>query len=107
MMATVTERRRLPAEWETHQGTLLSWPNRRGDSFRGEILDRVIPTFLEIARAIATSETLFINVSDEAEKKFITTEIGRELCENVEFYAIPTNEPWCRDHGPLIVEKNG
>ena len=92
--------RRLPAEWEQHQGTWLSWPNRRGDSFHGDIVGRVVPTFLEIARAIARSETVLMNVSDEAEAAFLASELGG----GIECYQIPTNEPWCRDHGPVIVE---
>ena len=96
--------RRLPAEWEPHQGTWMSWPNRRGDSFHGEVLGRVVPTFLEIVRALAGSETVFLNVSDEDEAALVAREIAGGV---VELYQIPTNEPWCRDHGPVIVDAAG
>ena len=96
--------RRLPAEWEPHQGTWMSWPNRRGDSFHGEVLGRVVPTFLEIVRALASSETVFLNVSDEDEAALVAREIAGGV---VELYQIPTNEPWCRDHGPVIVDAAG
>ena len=92
---------RLPAEWEPHEGTWLSWPNARSDSFHGNILDRVLPTFVEIVRALAASETVLVNVSSEAEAEFITSEFAGD----VRCFHIPTNEPWCRDHGPLVVSE--
>ncbi len=82
----------------------MSWPNRRGDSFHGESLGRVVPTFLEIVRALANSETVFLNVSDEDEAALVAREIAGGV---VELYQIPTNEPWCRDHGPVIVAAAG
>ena len=92
---------RLPAEWEPHEGTWLSWPNARSDSFHGNILDRVLPTFVEIVRALAGSETVLVNVSSEAEAEFVTSEFGGD----VRCFHVPTNEPWCRDHGPLVVSE--
>lgn len=95
--------RRLPAEWELHEGTWLSWPNRHGDSFRGDVLKRVLPTFFQLLRELARSEKVFLNVSTEREKELVE----QEGIEGVEFFEIPTNEPWCRDHGPVVVEDNG
>ncbi|MEY2520130.1 MAG: agmatine deiminase, partial [Verrucomicrobiota bacterium] len=34
---------RMPAEWEPHAATWLSWPRREGISFPGAF-DRVLPT---------------------------------------------------------------
>jgi agmatine deiminase len=95
--------RRLPAEWERHEGTWLSWPNMRGDSFHGSVLDRVLPAFFEIVRALAKSETVLLNISEEAEADLVGVEVG----DGVRFLPVSTNEPWCRDHGPVIVEVDG
>ena len=46
---------RMPAEWEPHAATWLSWPRREGISFP-DAYDRVMPTFQEMVAALLTSE---------------------------------------------------
>lgn len=93
----------MPAEWEPHQATWISWPHRDGISFPGRY-DEVIPTFVEMARAIGNSEVLRINVRDAAQETEVKKLLAAELPpEHLEFYHIPTQEPWCRDHGPIFV----
>ncbi len=96
---------RLPAEWEPHAATWLSWPRREGISFPGSF-DRVLPTFRELVAALLTSEALCINVSNgahEAEARAVLDELPQE---NLSYYTIPTNEPWCRDHGPMFLTRD-
>lgn len=93
----------MPAEWERHEATWISWPRRDGQSFP-ESYDRVLPALVSMATAIAESEILRINVSSieqEREVKGLLSSVAPMEC--VEFFNIPTNEPWCRDHGPVFV----
>jgi len=92
----------MPAEWEPHEATWLSWPHRDGISFP-DAYDRVVPTFVKMVEALATSETVRINVDDAEHEKEVRKLIGSAGNGSVEFYHIPTNEPWCRDHGPVFV----
>jgi len=46
--------RRLPAEWERHEATWLSWPNLDGESFEFG-LDVIRESMLEIVRAFSNS----------------------------------------------------
>ncbi len=46
---------RMPAEWEPHTATWLSWPRREGISFP-DAYDRVLPTFREMVAALLASE---------------------------------------------------
>jgi agmatine deiminase len=94
----------MPAEWEPHAATWLSWPRRDALSFAGRH-DEVLPTFGEIVRALAPHEAVHINVCDgemETEARRTIGPIG-----NVRFHQFPTNEPWCRDYGPTFVKRAG
>lgn len=94
----------MPAEWEPHEATWISWPHRDGISFPG-CFDRVQPTLVKMATAIAESETLRINVRDAEHESFVRKLLTRAPAERIEYYQIPTNEPWCRDHGPIFVTR--
>ena len=95
----------MPAEWEVHEATWISWPRADGQSFP-ESYQRVVPTLVAMATAIAESETLRINVSGpEQENEIITLLSDVAPMEHIEFYGNPTNEPWCRDHGPIFVTR--
>jgi len=96
---------RMPAEWETHSATWLSWPRREGISFPNAF-DRVLPTLRQMVEALLASERVCINVCNE-----IHEEEAREVLkglprERLTFHRIPTNEPWCRDHGPIFLTRD-
>ena len=96
---------RMPAEWEPHAATWLSWPRREGISFP-DSFDRVMPALRAMVEALMASERVCINVCNgahEAEAR----EVLRELpTERISFYRVPTNEPWCRDHGPIFLTRD-
>ena len=54
----------MPAEWESHSATWLTWPRREGISFP-DIYDRIPPVFASMVRAISPHEAVHINVWDE------------------------------------------
>lgn len=93
---------RMPAEWEPHEATWLSWPRREGISFPGAYND-VLPALVAMVDALCDSELVRINVESESQEK----EIRRILHDtgHVQFFPIPTNEPWCRDHGPIFIAR--
>lgn len=96
---------RMPAEWEPHAATWLSWPRREGISFP-ESFDRVMPTLRAMVEALIESERVCINVCNDAHE----AEAGQVLwglpTERIAFYRVPTNEPWCRDHGPIFLTRD-
>jgi len=95
----------MPAEWELHEATWISWPRREGLSFP-ESYDRVVPALVQMSAAIAESEILRINISSPEQEKEVSAVLSLVApMERVEFYPIPTNEPWCRDHGPIFVRR--
>src|SRR5436305_1969019 len=96
---------RMAAEWEPHAATWLSWPRREGISFP-DAFDDVLPTLREMVAALIESEPVCINVingAHEAEARAVLDVLPQEC---VTYYEIPTNEPWCRDHGPIFLTRN-
>jgi agmatine deiminase len=95
----------MPAEWEPHVATWLSWPRREGISFP-DSFDRVLPALREMVAALVESEPVCINVingAHEAEARAVLDVLPRQ--EGITYYEIPTNEPWCRDHGPIFLTR--
>ncbi len=95
---------RWPAEWEPHEATWISWPHPEGISFP-DSYDKVVPTLVAMARAITDSETLQINVRDAKEEAVIRSYFRGEFPDKARFFYVPTNEPWCRDHGPIFLTR--
>ena len=97
---------RMPAEWEPHEATWLSWPRRDGISFPASY-DRVLPALARMVDALADSETVNINVTDQAHETEVRQHLarGRARAAHVVFHHIRTNEPWCRDHGPTFLTR--
>ena len=93
----------FPAEFEKHIATWLSWPHKN-ESWPGTI-DKVYPYYSEFVKTLAQSEKVCINVNDEAMKSFAAGHLekaGADL-SNVDFFIHPTNDAWCRDHGPAFL----
>jgi len=97
----------MPAEWEPHAATWLSWPRPDGISFP-ESFDRVQPALCAMVDALADSEPVNINVCDAAHEKLVRGNLSRHgaRANHVTFHHIRTNEPWCRDHGPIFVTRD-
>ena len=98
---------RMPAEWEPHAATWLSWPRPDGISFPGGGYARAVPALVKMVGALAESEPVHINVGSAEHE----AEVRRHLAASpgglahVKFFHIPTNEPWCRDHGPIFLTR--
>ena len=102
---------RMPAEWEPHAATWLSWPRREGISFP-DSFDQVLPALREMVAALIDNgqsgwDPVCINVvngAHEAEARAVLDVLPHQ--ERITYYEIPTNEPWCRDHGPIFLTRD-
>ena len=95
---------RMPAEWEPHVATWLSWPRREGISFP-DSFDPVLPTLRAMVEALIESENVCINVCNGAHEAEARQVLRGLSMERITFHRIPTNEPWCRDHGPIFLTR--
>jgi agmatine deiminase len=96
---------RMPAEWAPHRGTWLSWPHKEA-SWPGRF-GPVPGIFATMVRALADREEVHINVAGPAMESSVRTLLGDAGADtgNVFFHHNPTNDAWCRDHGPIFVER--
>ena len=94
---------RFPAEWEKHRATWLSWPHKEA-SWPGKI-ECIYPTYAKFIKALTVGEKVCINVNDEQMKQFALEHLNKQHVDlsQVEFYIHPTNDAWCRDHGPAFL----
>src|ERR1700692_1829076 len=95
---------RMPAEWEPHGATWLSWPRRGGISFP-DSFDRVLPALRAMVEALIESEQVCINVCNGTREADARAVLDGLPMERISFPRIPTNEPWCRDHGPIFLTR--
>ena len=93
----------FPAEFSRHEATWLSWPHKEA-SWPGKIQSIYRP-YCEFISHIAKGEQVRINVNDEQMKSFATKtlEDNGVSVDNIRFYLNPTNDAWCRDHGPAFL----
>ena len=97
---------RMPAEWALHRGTWLSWPHRES-SWPGKF-GPVPGVFVELVRHLAAQEEVHINVAGtemETGVRRRLREAGIPADAGVYFHHHPTNDAWCRDHGPVFVQR--
>ncbi|RRJ97297.1 agmatine deiminase family protein [Opitutaceae bacterium TAV4] len=93
----------MPAEWAPQSAVWLSWPHNY-HSWPGKF--RPIPyLFSRIVTEISRHQPVRINCDRYRQPRAI------KLCEKngadmsrVTFYDHPTNDAWCRDHGPIFVK---
>ena len=91
---------RMPAEWEKHAATWVSWPKDPG-TFPGDILPQVEAAYVEMVRALGRGEEVRVLVNDEkAEKRVAGLLKG---LERVSFHRVRTVDVWVRDYGPTYV----
>jgi len=98
---------RMPAEWEAHEATWLSWPHYARDWPGKSVL---IPwVYGEMVRKLAVGERVRICVSSPAvaaQARRVLDAVGVPP-RRFELFACPTDRAWIRDFGPIFVRKGG
>jgi agmatine deiminase len=94
---------RMPAEWERQEAVWLSWPHKR-KTWPKQF--RPIPyAFARIVAAISRFENVRINAADVLQPRAkLLCERAGAVMTRVRFYDHPTDDTWCRDHGPIFVK---
>jgi agmatine deiminase len=97
----------MPAEWEPHVATWLTWPRPEGISFP-DAYEPVPGVYAEFIRHLVTGEEVHINVwNRDIEETVRGILAGHSVpLERVSFHHFPAYEPWCRDHGPIFVARD-
>ncbi len=102
----------FPAEFERQTAMWLSWPHKEA-SWPGKI-ESIYNPYCEFILQVADHQNVNINVDGSEMEKFALDKISNclyankisnlsEILNNIKFYHHPTNDAWCRDHGPAFV----
>jgi len=89
---------RMPAEFATHERTLMAWPRRQ--ALWGDQMDLAKAEYAGTANAIAAFEPLTMVCADAADAAEARSALR---ADNTEILVLPTDDSWLRDSGPLFV----
>jgi agmatine deiminase len=93
----------FPAEFAPQDAMWLSWPHKEA-SWPGKI-EKIYPVYAQFIKLVAEAQEVKINVGNEAMKlqalRFL--EEAEANLSKVHFFLHPTNDAWCRDHGPAFL----
>lgn len=93
----------FPAEFAPHIATWLSWPHKEA-SWPGKI-DAIFPYYAQFIKELTKGEIVRINVANKMMMQFAIMHLENVKADlsKIEFYFHPTNDAWCRDHGPAFL----
>ncbi len=96
-----------PPEWAPQSGVMLTWPHAQSD-WRDH-LDLVEPVFVELVQQISLHQKLLISCWNDAHLAAVKIRLTLADVDmnNVLLYAVPSNDTWVRDHGPITVLVDG
>jgi len=95
---------RMPAEWEQHDATWLSWP-KNPLTFPEEKRELVEDVYAQMVSALSEGEVVRILVDDEeleARADKCISKVGARS-GNVKFVRIKSADVWIRDYGPTYL----
>lgn len=97
----------MPAEWEHHYATLLSWPSNT-ETWPDDRLYRVEKVYIEIIKKLSKYEGIILLVENSELLKRLTLLFKKEGIESLSIRIIeyPINDVWARDYGPIFVKRD-
>jgi len=102
---SVSRTYRMPAEWELHQATWITWPHYRAD-WSGKFA--TIPwVYAEIVRHLHLHERVKILVRNNKLEKRARRLLSQSNVNlgQIDFHHMATNRGWLRDAGPIFVRQ--
>lgn len=98
--------RRLPAEWEPQQATLLCFPHN-GNDWPGKY-EVIKWAFIELIRKVAEFERVLLIVKNDEQQQRITRMLKQAHANTKQVRIIlqNTNRSWMRDSGPIVVQRS-
>jgi agmatine deiminase len=97
----------MPPEWAHHLATWFSYPHKQ-DSWPDMDMELVWSAMTEMIRFLCPHEEVHLNVLDndmeqDIRERIKKSGIVRDHVPNIYYHHFPTNDAWCRDHGPMFV----
>ena len=98
---------RMPAEWEPHQATWLTWPHNP-ETWPGQDMSKIEAVYVEMIKALTKGEKVHLLISRESDTFKLNKLIKNNPLnsQNINIFPISTNDSWIRDYGPnFLVRK--
>lgn len=93
----------MPAEWEPHEATWLSWPHNT-ETWMDHDFALIEDAWAQMAAALAPAEEVRILAAGPLHARVRAALARREVPqEHVRIFDIATNDAWVRDHGPIFL----
>ena len=100
----------MPAEWELHQGTILTWPHiPKGEKdhphWPGHY--QTIPAlWARMVKELEAGEDVHVVIHDDETEAIAKAEMKKAKVQGdrVHLHRIPNNFTWVRDNGPIVVK---
>ncbi|MGV1108961.1 agmatine deiminase family protein [Xanthomonas translucens] len=101
----MTDRLRLPAEWEPQSAILIAWPHAGTDW--AERLAEVEETYIALVAAIARYQRVLICVADADLQIYAEARLrsARVDMQRVRFVEAEYDDTWLRDSGPITLAR--
>jgi len=93
----------FPAEWMPHAATWLSWIHK--EASWPDRLEEAYPAYTQFIANLSAHEPVHINVSGAEMESDARQRLAKVFVnwQNIHFHHFPTNDAWCRDHGPAFL----
>jgi len=93
----------FPAEFALHTATWLSWPHNP-DTWPGKI-ETIFSSYAQFVKVLTAGEYVHINVADKNMEEHASRILNHHNVplDRIRFFHHPTNDAWCRDHGPAFL----
>jgi len=94
----------FPPEWAGHRATWLSYPHDDSYSWPGK-LETIFTSYNHFIRELSGGEQVCINVRNEALRDRVAHDLAQLDIDMSKILLLihPTNDAWCRDHGPAFL----
>jgi agmatine deiminase len=94
----------FPAEWHQHHATWFTFPYNEA-SWQGAKRDKMYENYVQLIKTISTKEKVCINANSADIEAFIIDLLSKNDIDlkQIEILVGPTNDAWCRDHGPSFL----
>ena len=98
----------LPPEWHEQAALLITWPHA---GINWEVpLSGVEKSFVAITVLTSTHQRVIITCQNKAHRTHIKQQLQNHTANetNIDYYIVPNNDIWVRDHGPItVLDKSG
>jgi agmatine deiminase len=92
----------LPAEWEPQEAVWLSWP--LNPIYWPDLRDCIETDFARLVALISRYQKVRLNCLEPAQEPVLSRILTQGgVRGNIEIFNIPTDDAWCRDHGPIFL----